>query len=373
MKFEITKKTMAIGLKKVASCSEKRALAQSGVLEIRADKENQRIFLKKNNLENCVAVSVGATIIEEGNPKSIYVQCQELLDIVNLMPDGNLCISTDAKVVVKSGKTRMSLPLTDEPFSNWPREPAIAEALLPEVTFKTLVEKVAYSSASDKDQSRPVMSSINVEIKNDVLTMTATDGRRISKASAEIKSTGQEYSCLIPAQQLVDISALLSDTPGDDMSFVVTQNGYRMKVTDKSTYIYGRFINGLYPKIVNTILDKKSENLIEVDREELYRAIDRCAYVSKKGEMLPMILSIGNTLKLYSKNERNTVEDEIFCNIKGKPMSIGLDPAYLKEMLRKYPDDRVSIGYGSERDPILLYAGNQGQTLVVFPVMIRDK
>lgn len=86
-----------------------------------------------------------------------------------------------------------------------------------------------------------------------------------------------------------------------------------------------------------------------------------------------MILSIGNTLKLYSKNERNTVEDEIFCNIKGKPMSIGLDPAYLKEMLRKYPDDRVSIGYGSERDPILLYAGNQGQTLVVFPVMIRDK
>lgn len=374
MKFEVTKKALVTGLKKVSSCSERKSIAQSGIMEIKLENKKRRLLLKKNNLENCIISAVGASIIEEDpEEKAVYVQCQELLDIVNLMPEGQITITTGKSVVVSAGKTKMSLPVSSEPFAGWEKEPTIAEAVLPEVVFKNLVEKVAYSSASDKEQSFRIMSSVHVEIKDDVLTMTATDGKRVAKASAEIKATGHAYNCLIPAKQLSDISSLLSDMPGDDMSFIMTKNGYMMRVTDKTVLICGRFINGVYPTTVQTVLDVKTENLIEVDREELCKAVDRAAYVSKRGDMRPMTLDIGNTLKLSSKNVRNEVEDEIFCNIKGKPMKVGVDPTYLREMLRRYPDDRVTMGYTSPKDPILLYTSGQGQTLVVFPVLLRDE
>lgn len=368
MIFVTSKKAFLDSLKKVSRCSEKKTVAQSAILEIKADVEKGRVFLRKNNLDTCIISAFGASNMEQGTVK---VNGQEILDIVSLMPDSIIRVSLEgSKLLVAGKKTKMSLPISTEPFIKWSGEKPIVEARLPEVTFRNLVEQVAYSSASNSDQ--PIMSSINIVIKDNILTMTACDGRRISKASAEISSTGQDCSCMIPASQLMDVTALLSDIPGENMKFIMSKNTYQLRVTDKTTAVAGRFVNGDYPSSVESVLEKKSPNLIEVDRDVLFDAVERCSYVSKKGGLVPMVMDIGSSLKLSSKSERNEVEDEIFCSIKGKAARIGVDPGYLKEMLRKYPDERVVIGYSSPSEPILLYTSNKGQTLVVFPVLIRE-
>lgn len=366
MKIEVTKKAMVAALKKVGRCSEKKNIEHSRIVELNANYDN-KLILKKNNFENYIVSAIGATIMEKG---SVVVQYQELMDIVSLMPDGQLNLTLNNELIVKKGTTIMSLPVQTQPFTNWKNDEVISEIILPEVTFKKLIEKVIYS-ADDKVDKSSFMSSVNIELKDDMIRMTATNGKKLATASEKIESTGENYICMIPASQLEDISALLSELPGDTMSFIIRKNSYQLKVTDKRIVIAGRFVRGTYPTIINNVLTQKTKNLIDVDREELYKAVERASYVSKKGERCPLILDINGSLKLSTNNKRNSVEDEIFCRISGDKMRIGVDPAYMKEMLKNYPDERVRIGYDSPKSPIFLYTDNTEQTFVVFPVMIR--
>lgn len=302
------------------------------------------------------------------------MKCKELLDIVNLMPDKGLTFSLRKEFCVKSGQTKMSLQAmdADECYIAWPEEETVAEVELAEVIFKDLINAVVYSTEkNDTNSHQPVKSAVRVTICDDILTMMATDGHRIVKNSSKIKPTGVKQECLIPASQLVDVASMLSDRPGDNMRFLMTKTGYRIKTSYEESEICGKTVKANYPNF-STFLTKKTNNLIVVDREQLYKSTERCNYVSKKdGYNTAMLLDIGNTLRIYSRNTLYGVEDEICCNIKGTPMQIGINPAYLREMLMHYPDEKVRIGYSSPTEPIILYTDEDEQTLVVLPIALH--
>ena len=72
--------------------------------------------------------------------------------------------------------------------------------------FRDLINKTIFSVAID--DARPILKGCLFELDHGTLTSVALDGYRLALAKKPIKSTSAEFSCIVPARTLSEISKI---------------------------------------------------------------------------------------------------------------------------------------------------------------------
>lgn len=159
--------------------------------------EGKKVYFSATNLEMAVNFWMEAEVINEG---AVTVPAKLFTGYVNLLKDDQLeCAVVEGLTLAinsAGSKTQIKCIGADE----YPMISPIEEIVAVEVPLEVIPEAInQVSFASSGTNTRPVLAGVYFEVKEQVLTMVATDSFRLSEKKIQLEQpVGEEAVCIVP-------------------------------------------------------------------------------------------------------------------------------------------------------------------------------
>ena len=169
-------------------------------------------FIEKSNIKN----------IEEEGCSVIYGK--SLLDIIRRLPDTDILIENFENNEV-SFKTNNSIYNFNcfmvEDFPNISLDESKNPIKLDSLKFKEVINKTSF--ACSLQESRPLLTGVNIKVQGDLFECTATDSYRLSKVTLKLdKVYNENINVVIPARNINEFVKIIDD--GEEMQMHVFSN-----------------------------------------------------------------------------------------------------------------------------------------------------
>ena len=139
---------------------------------------NNRLILTGYNMEIGITTSLEAMIYEEG---TIVISARLFSDIIRRMPEDNITIETDEKLLVYINSGRSDYKIIGIPAAEFPELPTISAAdsiTIEGRLLKSMIQQTIYA-VSDKDIN-PAHKGSLFEIENNTIKIISVDGYRLA-------------------------------------------------------------------------------------------------------------------------------------------------------------------------------------------------
>jgi len=234
--------------------------------------------------------------------------------------------------------------------------------------FKALISKSIYAVATE--DVRPILKGVKLEINSKDITAVALDGYRLAVVHKPIVSTTAEFSCIVPARSLNEISKLLDDS--EDVIKVCTGRNFLMVDIDNTKIstrlLEGDFINynQIIPTDFNTTLILNKDQLLDaLERASLLSRVDRNNLVRFDIQDKVMVLS--------SKSDIGDIKENINISLKGQDLAIAFNARYFTEALKAISDEFLKLQFTSSVSPCIITSNDTNEFLyLVLPVRIMN-
>ena len=233
--------------------------------------------------------------------------------------------------------------------------------------FKTIINQTAFATSTD--ESRPILTGINIKITGDILECSATDSYRLALKKHKLtKSVNNSADIIIPSKNLSELLKLLTSSDDESIEMHLFSNKVIFKFNN--ILFQSRLINGTYPNTKNLI---PSESLfdLKLDTNEFYSMVDRASILNNDNDNNIITLEIkNNLLKITSMSlEIGKVEEKmsVDCN---NSIKISFSAKYMMDALRTINSKNVVLTFVGEIKPILLN-NDDSEDLVCLILPIR--
>ena len=203
--------------------------------------------LAATDMELSLRTTLAASV--EGD-SAVVVPGKLLVDLARLLPAAEVTIEyrpEDGVVHVSSGSYSSKLNVFSA--EDFPRLPSVDPAPHTIATASLLetVDRVARSAS--KDESRPVLTGIQVRFEGTRLFMAATDSYRLSFKQTELEQSGPDLEAIIPARALTELGRIAAGT--DSVALGVNENTVVFGTGD--TWLTTRRIDGQFPDVARLL------------------------------------------------------------------------------------------------------------------------
>lgn len=214
--------------------------------------------------------------------------------------------------------------------------------------LKSLVHQTAFAASTK--EARPVLTAINLNAQDNVLTALATDTARLARKKLNIEAN-VKFSVNIPAKKLVDICSSFEDTDEVDISISDKKAQFAFNFTIIST----RLINGEYPNTRN-VFNTAFNYHLQVNSGEIVRALKRLAIVSadREGVIKLIMSSEGVEVLARSTTAGNGHEKLSMCNFDGERFEISFKSAFVIDAISALRSEDVTICFISPMNPFVI-------------------
>jgi DNA polymerase-3 subunit beta len=194
--------------------------------------------------------------------------------------------------------------------------------------------------AISRDETRPALNGVFWQMKDDYLTMVATDGHRLAKiARKDLKIGGYTKDIIVPPKVLENLVRLLGEDPGE-VGVIINESSI--------VFIFGniiltsRLLEGPYPNY-NQVIPKDNNKMLNVDREILNAAVRRVAILSNSLTHQVKFSLKADELELSATNFDlgGEAKEKLKVQYKNEDMEIGYNSNYILDILRHVEGDEV--------------------------------
>lgn len=353
MNLTISKEQILAGLQAVQNVVGARTTLPilSNVL-LRAEKDH--VEFTATDLDVTVVCAVEAKVKKAGGTT---VPVKKLFGIVRELNGSEIEMETDEKnvTVIRCGPSYYKIHgLSAEEFPPLPKFKDDKKVSLQQETIKAMMRKTAFAVSTD--ESRYVLNGIFLSLKDNKMTMVATDGRRLALADEEAdiseKSSGE---FIVPAKAVGELNRLLQEKGQAEIKFGDNQASFSLKDEKGfSVLLITKLIEGNYPNYKQVIPTETKER-VALAREEFLHALKRAEIMtSEKANSVK--LSFGkNSLSITANTpEVGEARESLAVNYKGKEMAIAFNPRYLIDALGALGEDEVFFELIDELSPGVL-------------------
>lgn len=329
--------------------------------------KNDIVELQGNDFELGIKLTMEAEIIEPG---TLVIASRYFHDLVLSLSSEYIQLIQEEKshsVRIISGKTEFSfLTLNQNDFSLVEKISIDNYIDMEANQLKELIDLTNYAAATDED--RPVFAGALLEIKDNEVTMVATDTHRMAVKKITIdESAATSVRFIIPTKTLAEVSRLL---PLDNPSVVrIIWTRTHIVFEFESIYMVSRLIEGTYPDYEKVIPSQFDSSAI-IDRKELAAAVNRISLVAKDFNYNVIRYDWDeDEVTLSSQNaEIGRGKDEVACEFKGTPFTISFNGRYFTDILRHSTGEKIHL-YLKQNGPVVIRQDNNANyTYVVTPV-----
>lgn len=379
MKFDINKKVLSDALKKVDRAISNRVIVEvlKGVLIVA---KGDTLSLTGSNADLSVKFDIhkdednGLNIEQEGG---VVLPAKELIQIVRSMPESRVYFSNvdTRQVVITSGKSKFAI--SGQESTSYPRLPKVDNEMSFEVKgehLNNLIEKTIHS-VSDFE-TRPILTGINLTLKNSQLTAISTDAHRLSKVeNVDVQiDEGIENSVTVPGETIKEVPKLISDSSDVKVYMTANQIGFK---TDH-ILVLSRLLEGTYPE-TSRLIPMDSKTILKVDRKSFMSSIERANILASDGnnnavkfEITDKSKGLFNTIQLSHRGELGESKEEILVNdVEGDELEISFNSNYMVEALKVIEDDEVVIQFTGAMRPFVIKPSNLEEKTLQLILPIR--
>ncbi len=321
----------------------------SGVL-IQA--EGDGLVLSSFDYEVSSRTEIQADVEEPG---TVLVSGRLLAEIAGRLPNAPVRVSTEeSRISVTCGSA--SFTLLSMPVEEYPSIPEIGEqtGVVPAEEFASAVAQVAV--AASRDDVTPVITGVQLEVRETNLSLVATDRYRVAIREIEWDGGGvadadeSPAAALVPARTLQEVGKTFGHS--GNISVAITSRDDRELIAfsaDRRT-VTSLLIKGNFPP-VRRLFPDTVDNYAVMNTAELIEATRRVALVLEREAALRYTFSSeGLTLEAIG-SEQAQASESIDAILTGDETVVSLKPQFLLDGLQAVPSEFVRISFTKTENP----------------------
>lgn len=223
-----------------------------------------------------------------------------------------------------------------------------AEALsLPRDKFLEVLRRVGI--ATSRDPARFQLTGVFVEVAKDRLTMTATDGKRLTNDHFRIENPGGVEASGILPNRAVDVLAKLLPQGESKFKFALGETDFF--VGFGSGELTAKLIQGTYPDY-QVAVSQKMEVRVTGKRTDFLAAARTAALMTDK-ETATVIFRFEQDKAFMTTQARDIGESkiEVPISMQGEPIEIRFNPTYFIDALRCVNEEEVRLEFVQSGKP----------------------
>lgn len=353
MKLTLTKENIINGLQAVQNVVSTRTTLPvlSNVL-LRA--EGDRLALTATDLDVTISCSVAATVKKPG---ATTLPVKKLFGIIRELNPGEIDLEVDEKnacSIRSAGSFFKVLGLPAEEFPPIPSFQETKKVVLPQEKVRGMLKKTSF--AISHDEARYVLNGIFMSLKDQKVTMVATDGRRLAMVDEDVDVAEASHGeFIVPTKAVNELNRLLQDK--GNLEIKLTENQVAFNLLDdgnNGVLIISKLIEGNYPNY-RQVIPPECKERVPLPREELLHALKRAEIMTTEKSNSVKMNFTKNKLDITANSpEVGEARESLAVNYKGRDLAIAFNPGYLIEPLNALNADEVFIELIDELSPGVL-------------------
>ena len=302
-----------------------------------------RSFIKKDDIDS---IEVCGEILVAG--KFIYEIVRKLPNtLINIeeVVDNKIIVSTDSSSFTLNCNNPSDFPEVDFDDSKTPIN-------INKKVFSNIIKQVSF--ATSLQESRPVLTGINIKINNNKLECTATDSYRLAKKVIELNDNiNEDINIIIPTKNLIELTKLFN-IDEDNLEMHIFNNKVIFKFNN--IVFLTKLINGNFPD-TSKLIPSEFETIVSLNTNEYYSAIDRASLLTSEEEKNIINLSLNKNKMKISSNipEIGNVEENLIVeNIKGDKINISFSSKFMMDAIKAFDSENIQLLFNGDIKPIIL-------------------
>jgi len=231
-----------------------------------------------------------------------------------------------------------------------------------ESLFKRMIGSISY--AVSVDDSRKVLTGVLMSLRETVMTLVATDGKRMAvQESSPETISGGDGDAIIPLKAMSEIRRQLE---GDEL--LTIEVGEKLcRFTCAGVTLTSKLIEGAYPNYRQVVPSKFSCE-VELPVQALLSKIETVALMIAGANSSIILRFADNQLQLQASSaEVGEGSDLLETSFEGEPFEVSFNPAFLSDPLRNTDADMVRFKLNDPLSPVAIEAG-EGFIYIIMPI-----
>jgi DNA polymerase-3 subunit beta len=357
-----------------------RAVALRSTLPITSNvlisTEHGRIKLAATNLDIALSCWIGGQIDEEG---AITVPSRLLSDFVNSLPPEKISLTLSPRSKqVKLVCARNEATIGGMDADDFPPIPTVEGDTL-EIDAKMLREaitQVVFSAATD--DSRPVLTGVDIVVEGDQLTLAAADGFRLAVRTLKLKKkVAERQEVIVPSRALSELNRLLQD---QEEPVQVTFNANKTQVLFKlkDIELVAQLIQGTFPDY-SRLIPKEWGSRAVVEVKDFLQETKIASIFARDGSGIVRITfengedgTPGHMTVAARAEEIGDNTGALDATVEGDASKIAFNGKYLQEVLQVLDGGRVALETTGPSQPgVIRPIDNDNYVHVVMPMFVQ--
>jgi DNA polymerase III subunit beta len=318
--------------------------ALTGVLLEASD--DGKLTLTTTDLEVSARLAIEVQVTEAG---VALVPARLLGDTVKSLSDAPVEVDTDQaqaqiRCAAYEGALRL-LPAEDFPAL---QQPSGTRVVVEAPRFAEAIGQVA--RAASRDEARPVLTGVLVEINREGVTLVATDSYRLAVRELIATAAG-EAKAIVPERAMTEAGRAASTIDKGEIELFVDDSQVSFQLGSLS--LTSRLIEGEFPNY-RGLLPEQYESRLTVSRQQLMDAVKRVGLLAR--DTAPVRLefnALGVKLSSQSPDLGQAVE-AVEAQYEGEDITAAFNPNYLADGLAAATGDTVRLEVRDGLKPVRL-------------------
>ncbi len=326
--------------------------------------EGNTLKLTATDLEVGIECHVPVTTIEEG---AVVIPAKYITEIVRKLPDVPIDMTSDDQNNIVTIKYNTSEAMLNgfnvDEFPAFPKVESEINFNLSAQELKEMLKKVIF--AASVDENRPVFTGILFEIKDNVLTLVATDTHRLALKNLNLNKTLSSVKAIIPSRTLSELIRIIGSTD-DTISITIGESQALFKLKDIT--LVSRLIEGQFPAY-EQVIPSEHKSRVRVKVKELLDSTERAALLTRSGSQIIKLNVQQDLLTITANTEIGGIHEEIKVYLEGDPMQVAFNAVYLTDVLRVLDQEEIYFELNGPLSPGVIKPINQNDYLsLILPV-----
>ena len=329
--------------------------------------KNGQVELQGNDFELGIRLTIDGDIKEPG---TLVVGSRYFQELIRKLPGDTIELykpEDGNSLTITSGSSEFNLvTLHPDDFSLVEQIHDQDHVNIDSLAMKELIDLTNYAAATDED--RPVFTGALLEIKENEVTMVATDTHRMAVKKITIDEPATTpMRAIIPTKTLAEVSRLL---PTDNPAMInIIWNRTQIVFNFESIYIISRLIEGTYPEYEKVIPSQFDSSAV-IDRREFAGAVDRVSLLAKdiSYNVIRYDWAESNVTLSTQNTEIGMAKEDVAVEFKGTPFTISFNGRYISDILRHSTGDNIHLFLKQNGPVVIRQDNNPNYTYVVTPV-----
>ncbi len=348
--FSVNKASLQLPLLTVAGAVDRKQ-SMPVLSNILLTLKQDEIILSATDLEIDVTARVPVHSVQgEGQTT---VPAKKIVDIIRSLEEDSIPqITADENNQLIIRDKHSQFKLSTLPAAGFPigeKDKNVVELSLSKHILVHLLQST-YFAMSQQDV-RVFLNGMLLSFDAQGITAVATDGHRLAICHASEYQVKSPHRIIVPRKAVLELLRLLSAIDDDTISISAGESNFCLQTEVFS--FNTKLVESRYPPYQKAI-PKQLNTFILIDRDALKKALNRITILAHE-KTKAIVLSVQSAqLQLTANNQQQEEASEIIsAEVDGQPIQIGLNAAYLLDVINHCGDGLVRLSFVDENSSLL--------------------